>query len=374
MKRHSLLLVLAFVSFTALFTSCKKSQEEKEPEEKTNSNLSSKDPQALSAAVKVWHGERLQGNTPAPKGTALRLDASQSAPVTPAFSGRFAIIQPAVAQGDVAGYYLQFTNAKEHFKIDYSKPRGGRTRPGKASAPAFDLAPRQQRSQNGNADSAIVIALPANLQVPDTFCVSYCAYDGAGNVSNVITTCIVVNSLGADAAGTWLNGTWKNTANWDSSFQNRDTVIYNKWTAARYSWGYVCTFDSFANKYVLTYNYNGAAPLVNDSVYNLKSHVTFGTNGGFISEYHVRSKEVNIGASTCSLISFLPVFDDQYTTNGGWNYNSATGKMIAIFEFDDNGTPELEAWEYKVMKINNNHIVLLDDSDPYHPYHARFER
>ncbi|HVF96787.1 MAG TPA: hypothetical protein VM871_05680, partial [Flavisolibacter sp.] len=348
MKNRNLFLLSSLLTTLLLTSSCSKQNapEEQKPETQP---LSSKDPQAISAATKVWHGERIQGSAPVPKGSALQLDATASAPTTLAFSGRYAILQPAVAQGDVAGYYLQFSKAKEYFKIDYSKPRNGRiapgTRPDKPVVP-FARNLRQARTQNGNADSAIVIALPANLQVPDTFCVSYCAYDAQGNVSNVISTCIIVNNVGPDAAGTWLNGTWKNTANWDSSVQQRDTVIYNQWSADRYSWGYACRFDSFANKYVLDYNFSNSNALVNDSVYTVKSHVTFGSNGGFSSEYHVRFKSIDLASSTCSQFAFVQSPDERDTTTGAWNYNSATDKMVAVFEFDSNGLPQLEAYEY----------------------------
>jgi hypothetical protein len=369
MKTKSLRYVILFLCGSLLFASCKKS-DVKEPEQPV---LSSKDPQAISAAVKVWHGERIQGNAPAPKGSGLQLDASASAPVTHAFAGRYAIIQPSIEQGDVAGYYLQFNNSKEYFKIDYSKPRGGRVRPGTKPASPFNRDPRQSRAQNGNADSAIVIALPANLQVPDTFCISYCAYDLQGNISNVVTTCVIVNSLGADANGTWVNGIWKNTASWDTSLQYRDTIIFNKWSASAYNWGYVCYFDSTSGINQLTYNFQNTGAIVNDSTYYTKSHLTFGSNGGLKYNYQSKYKYLDFSVSTCSQHVFITQPDDIENYTGAWNYNSATGKMVLVFEFDDNGTPSLEAWEYKMIKVNNNNIVLMDDSYGY-PYYIRFEK
>lgn len=368
MKIRNLLHLLAFVCVIASFTSCKK-EDTKEPEDPV---LNSKNPQAISAAVKVWHGERLQGSAPAPKGTALALDASVTPPVTLAFKGRYAIINPAVTQGEIAGYYLQFNGAKEYFKIDYSKPRGGRTGNRQPSSP-FGIGNRQARMQNGNADSSIVIALPANLQVPDTFCVSFCAYDPAGNVSNVVTTCIVVNNLGTDAAGSFLHGEWKNTATWDSSVTNRDTIIYNKWMAEPYHSGYACHVDPGTGTSYLDYNYNGATPLVTDSTFYLKSHIQFATNGGMKYEYKSSYRHVDLSQSNCSKFVFHPVFDDHQNITGAWNYNAATGKMVLIFEFDDAGIPTLEAWEYNVIKVSNNNIILSENNFGY-PYHIRFEK
>ena len=44
--------------------------------------------------------------------------------------------------------------------------------------------------------------------------------------------------------------------------------------------------------------------------------------------------------------------------------------MILIFEFDYYGVPEPEAYEYDVIKVNDNHFILKDIDD----YYIRFER
>lgn len=370
MKIRNLLHLLAFLCFVVLFTSCKKEEAvAKEPETPV---LNSNDPQAISAAVKVWHGERVQGTAPAPKGSAVELDALSSEPFTIAFKGRYAIIEPSVAQGDIAGYYLQFDGAKEYFKIDYSKPRGGRLANRKPSSP-FGNGSRQSRTQNGNEDSAIVIALPANLQVPDTLCVSYCAYDPSGNVSNVINTCIIVNSLGTDAAGSFLHGTWKSTATWDSTVQHRDTIVYNTWLPAPYHFGYACQVDPGTGSSSLAYNLNGGTTLVTDSIFYAKSDLAFATNGGMLYQYQSKTKELDLAASNCSQYVFPAPAEQNETISGAWNYNAATGKMVLVFEFDDAGIPSLEAWEYRVIKVNNNNIILSEDIAGY-PYHVRFEK
>lgn len=367
MKTRTLLFLSLFA--TTLY-SCTKNEKTTEEQQQQTPLLSHKDPQAISAAAKVWHGERLQGSLPAPKGSSLVLDAANSFPVTRAFAGRYAIYQPSIERGNVVGYYVQFTGAKEYFKIDYSKPRGGRVQPGGKPSSPFRHDLRQSRVQGGNEDSAIVIALPANLQVPDTFCVSYCAYDDQGNVSNVLNTCIIVSSLATDAANAWINGAWRNTATWDTS--SRDTIIYNKWMPESYSWGYVCRFDSVANDSFLDYNYNGGQSLVKDSVYHSKSHLTMGSNGGMTYDYQYAYKYVDLSASSCSQFNFMTGSENQAMT-GAWSYNAATNKAVYVFEFNNNGIPSLEAWEYKVQKISSNNMVLYDDSHGY-PYFIRFEK
>ena len=370
MKAKHLAICLALF-MTAVMISCKKEDKPTDPEPV----LSSKDPKAISAAVKVWHGERKQGNAPAPAGTALQLDASASAPITYAFAGRFAIMQPEILQGDVEGYYLQVNGANEYFKIDYSKPRGARLRSGTKPSNPFRSDSRQQRTQNGNSDSAIVIALPANLQVPDTFCISYCAYDVQGNISNVVTTCIVVSSLGTDVTGSWVHGEWKHTASWDTNFVERDTVIYNQWRPYSHTYGYSCHYDSVSGSNILGFTNVPADIVVNDSMFTTKSHLVFGTNGGMAYEYKEKTKILDFSVSSCSQFTFHSVYETTDHFNGAWNYNPATGKMVLVFEFDDNGNAALEAWEYRVVKLSNSHMVLVDESyGPGYVFNIRFEK
>ena len=79
--------------------------------------------------------------------------------------------------------------------------------------------------------------------------------------------------------------------------------------------------------------------------------------------------------SSCSQYVFSPVEETVQHFIGAWNYNTATGKMVLIFEFDDAGNPTLEAWEYRVVKLNSNHMILVDESyGPTYVYNIRFEK
>src|SRR5689334_17275082 len=87
--------------------------------------LRTDDPKALSAALKVWHGVRTNGNAPAMSANPNRPVLSQQSNNQnfKAIAGRYAIIQPEVESGSVAGYNIQVNGAGQYFKVDYSKPR-----------------------------------------------------------------------------------------------------------------------------------------------------------------------------------------------------------------------------------------------------------
>jgi hypothetical protein len=49
--------------------------------------------------------------------------------------------------------------------------------------------------------------------------------------------------------------------------------------------------------------------------------------------------------------------------NGAWSYTAATGSMVVIFDFDDQGVSDPEAYEYKLTKISNNKMYWYDPID-----------
>lgn len=327
--------------------------------------ISSKDPQAISASIKVWHGVRTTGNPPAPRGNGLSLDPST--PIVQSFAGRYAIIEPQIASGDVKGYYLQVNGAKDYFNVDYSRPRiTGRVRPGARPSSPFGRISRTDSTGGGNADSSIVIALPANFQVPDTFCVSYWAYDTQGNISNVVNTCIVVNAVGTDANGNWLANTWRITSTGDTSATS-DTIIHNRYQA---------TYEYECLNGVLSWTApgSGGGPVVAaDSGMYSKLSISLALNGAMKHEFDYQTKEVQ-NHNSCTQITHVPGFSINQMFLGAWNYNSATGKMILVFEYNDgNGGNSFDAWEYQVQKINNNHFLLIDNSLGWYSW-ARFEK
>jgi hypothetical protein len=320
-RNPAYLTLILFTSLLVLY-SC-----QKEPKEKIDKVISSKDPAALSSSIKVWHGLRTQRNPPAEKGSALQLDNNFPGPLY-AIAGRYAIIQPEVISGDVAGYYLKINGASDYFKVDYTKPRNmGRKIQPKRTTSAFRLD-----SAGGNIDSAIVIVLPSSLHVPDTICMTYWAYDNSGNVSNAIDVCVIISSLGTDANGAWLNGTWKYTAQWDNSSQH-DTIIYNHWSAMG---GYYCD-----NGQLLWSGLPiaGQTFVVADSFFYRKADVTYGTNGGLKYEVDDSWKEIDYYNSSCSNFTFAPIENETETLTGAWSYNSTTHKLVIVFEFDDSGIP-----------------------------------
>ncbi|HEY0058623.1 MAG TPA: hypothetical protein VGB56_05775 [Flavisolibacter sp.] len=334
--------------------------------------VSANDPKALAASIKVWHGTRMQGTAPAPAGSDLELDPL-SMPTVKAFAGRYATIQPGVISGNVVGYYVSIAGSGQYFKVDYSKPRNisGRmtVADGKRENP---FSPNRVDSAGGNVDSALVIVLPPNINVPDTFCVTYCAYDALGNISQPVTTCITVNSLGGDANSDWLNGSWKITAQWEENGYY-DSIIYNKWLPIT-NYKYYCDYDSSNNIYKIVNYDNGTIPIADDSTFYRKLDYSFSANGAFSHSGDGDTKHRDWDDNNCQSPKFHPVETENETRFGGWNFDAATNRLTLIFELDQAGTSLIQAWEFDVVKINNGHFIVVDNSDPTERFSMRLEK
>jgi hypothetical protein len=334
-------LIFAFAVILSI-SSCKKDSKEEE------SNINTSDPNAVTAAVKVWHGSLVTGQPPAPSNNNnVQLDASVNDEVV-AIAGRYAIISPEIVTGNIAGYYLQINGAGSYFKIDFSKPRT--TNRVRTNSSHSRLALRLSGDSSNNADSAIVITIPDNIQ-PGEFCVTYCAYDAQGNVSNLVTTCVTVTSFGGDASVSYLEGNWKFTGSkdpddiWESINGNDTSYIDGYCVDGRP--GYYCdSLDCSSLRFI-------------DYIGTYNDVMTFGKTGALQYKSEGMEKNILIDSSSCSSLKYeSSPFSEEI--NGAWSYDGGTKKITLIFDFDEFGLPYPEVIELELIKVDNSKIYLKD--------------
>ena len=354
-----------FVVFVLLLASCQKEVNEKLPDPPIPT-VSSDDPLELSSALRIWHGTRVQGSMPSPNSSVPSLDETINLSVE-AFAGRYAIIKPTVLDGEIEGYYLTVNGSNQYFNVDFTKPRdiAGRKNNSKNSVSRL-LSP-----QGGNSDSSIVIVLPPNIQVPDTFCVTYSPYDANGNVGPAVTTCIYINSLGGDTQSEWLHNNWRITSFWlidNNQFLEHDTIIYNKWDVFFETNGYICEIDpNFGPLFRRINIASGLTPIVADTNYFRNLDFRFAENGA--SDYlHSYSSKYFIPIGVCTNRNF-DEYDETIFTTGAWNFNSTNNNLLLIYDFDDNGVPDPSVYEFTVTEKSENYFVASDGSVFY-----RFEK
>ncbi len=337
-----------------------------------------------TAKIKVWHGARIKGVAPNPTtGSSAPVIKAQTDTFIHGFAGRFAIIKPVVISGNVAGYYVTIKGAKDYFKVDYTKPliteKGvGKT---KANARQTGFGFRPNRVQGDSfVDSAIVLILPPNLHLPDTICVTYAAYDASGNVSDSVTSCVIVSKLGGDSSTAWLQGGWRLFSSYAKSIsgsitnESNDTIPYNKWVDPRYY-----SLEIGNNVYDTNYYRYAIAPGVcristvyptstivenigndGDSTYCSKKDYLFNINGGM--KYYDYFKELRIDSttSTCTELNYKTnIYNKEYIA--GWTLTG--NKLTMISEFNQDGFPSYDVFEATVKKISDSEIWLYYKED-----------
>jgi len=346
-RMKKLLLPLITVCAALLFGCKKDSSSTGDP-----TSVSSKDPVALFRSLKIWHGTRQAGTAPSPTGGINAPSVTPGEDVQ-ALNGQFAIIKPHVLNGSVAGYYVGIEGAGEYFNLDYSKPRN-------TGRPSGRM-PRNFLQRPMDADSSIVVVIPPNLQVPDTFCITYCPYDSLGNIGLPVTTCIYVSQLGGDASNSWMAGTWSVLSDVYDNGAYRATLIFNRWVEDESK--HYCYDDLQGNSYITSFFDSSNAWAytdlhLSDSIYRYAADISLGSNGGMAYIDSSLSKRLDGMNSTCAAPVTI-TSPETYHVNGGW---SATGNSLTlVYLFDEFGTEDYSATTYTVVRPDNNTMVLYID-------------
>ncbi|WP_298739526.1 hypothetical protein [uncultured Chitinophaga sp.] len=342
MKKIFLFLLTAGITLYA----CKK---DKDNQETPGVQIDPADAKALTAAVKVFHGTNITGAIPlTPVTEAPVLAASSNNQTIMAISGRYAVIIPEVASGEVSGYYVQITGADSYFKVDYSKPVSGRKKPRTSSG--------LSRITGSNADSAIVIVLPANIK-PGTFCLEYAAYDAENRLSNFIKACVTVIAAGTDESGTAILGSWR------LSREQRDGEWRDPYKADSSFNQYACSADTLAACSPNFTNCISVAQYINQVV---TSEVTFADNGRFESYFSEKYMYLSLARTPCNNPSYI-TNDENWTDAGGWSYNATTKKLTVVYDYDD-GEPNYDVLIIPVVELSSTKLVLENEPDERSEY------
>ena len=310
--------------------------------------VNTKDPQAMTAAIKVFYGTNTKGTLPAPTGTGAPVLKASNKTITTA-NGYYAVINPEITSGTVAGYYLQINGADSYFKIDYSKTRGARK--------AQTVSKHNEgifRELGDNSDSLIVIKLPENATL-DTFCITYVAYDSLNHVSDPISDCIAIIPVGGGTESAALVGTWSFTRSkygdedWTSDYYTPDTI---------YS-GIRCDNDTLA--------YCGGTSdcrtVISSHYWKTKLELVLAADGKLTNVYEDKSYRLDMHSS-CTDPTYLDV-SLSYNVYGVWSYNPTTKTLILILTGEDSANPEsYNVQSVQLSELSATKMVMYGANDP----------
>lgn len=328
MKRYVLLSLLA----VAGFLSCGKDDDKKD-------NVNVGNPDAVTAAAKVYYGTTVQGQLPAVTAGAPVVELYTGDDAAFALAGGFIVLEPSSTAGEaVKGYLVQINGAKSYFKIDYSQTRGARRAPGTGLF-----------KEQGASDSLIVVKLPEDITSGE-LCVNVAAYNDAGQIGNVVKHCITIIRT---ANETTLSGTWNRSRSYDKE--------KNKWSDR---------YDSSRAELMCSINKLGwlCEPGLNCTPVNVltdlkidSSYMTFNANGSFVYVEKRTLLNINLETSSCSAFKYNTSVVEEDPSNAFWAYDKASKRLILTDNTADDNGASFESYQLEID--GKKFVITFENGD-----------
>lgn len=242
------------------------------------------------------------------------------------------------------GVYLKFEGADDYFDIPIKSGLNKKENNGSPVIPVtFGENTIQLRSEDNNYFD---VALPQDLE--GEICFNYCVYDTNGLVSNVISQCVVLESIGGNlpfsSSSSWnlthkieVDGSQTNVKDFFITDFEADTLTscYDSTDFTQDTIYKIIQNEFQINSYVLKFNTDGTLTI------DLDFYSKFATNTFYCSD------EVE--------------FDEQEETlnqNGYWSYDETTETLVLVFSNDnDNSAAEMK------LQISGNEMLLTFEED-----------
>tara|TARA_B110000459_G_C16591801_1_gene486650 strand:- start:757 stop:1863 length:1107 start_codon:yes stop_codon:yes gene_type:complete len=251
-----------------------------------------------------------------------------------------------VSQGNVAGIYMKVPGADDYFDIPVQN--GSNKKDNDHSL--FDHATSTESLQfRSSSNEFLELELPDNLE--GEFCFNYCVYDSTGYVSNVVSQCVVIETIGGNLPF--------NTKTWEALY----FLYADENGQEKEEIGVVDYYrDTITNCYDTLTNANIDTELIIAEEYRMDNLIfTFNTDGTFeysAEGYEKNATNYNYGVCNDGPITYTEETDNEYLT-GWWSYDDATKLLVLIL--NDEGYRE--AVEMTVVTEGNQMMLIFGDED-----------
>lgn len=313
------------------------------PDERTFDQL---DANTITNDLTIEDATKIAGTPPAP---SIEIDA----PVLDDYNdgayhgvqGENIRVNLNVSQGEVAGIYMKVPGADEYFDIPVQS--GSSKKDNDHSL--FDHVTSTEALQfRSSSTDFLELELPDNLE--GEFCFNYCVYDSTGYVSNVVSQCVVIETIGGNLPF--------NTRTWEALYflyadedgQEKEEIGVIDY----YRDTITSCYDTISGTYIDT-------EVIIEEEYRLDNLIfTFNTDGTFeySSEGYEKNADYSYGNCNDGPITYTEDTDNEYVT-GWWSYDDATKLLVLIL--NDEGDPE--AVEMAVVTEGDQMMLTFGDEE-----------
>lgn len=366
MKKFYTLLMLSGL-FIVLF-SCKKDKEDETKEEEftfseedltpTPIVFEKLDGSKVSSVITIANSTRKSGNPPAPTSEIEAPKIDEYDDNTRVASGKNVVINPYVTNGDgsIAGFYIKISGSSDYF--DVKLPSSSSARKGFSNTTKkSNFSPLTRSSRIVSApENSFEIQIPSSITTGE-FCTSYCVYDTAGRISNIVEKCVQVQSFGG-AGSEFLIGKWNFEkvvfADFIDGKSEVKTIKLGESDNEEIEDEYLCE-DGSITKYTEEFT-------INSFWLNLTS------NGGMAYAIKSIERDLNYSLSSCQNPVF-ETYEDLENETGAWSYDQTTKNFTLLIEgkyySNEFGEYYDEPYfmDFKANKQNGNLILSFSDDD-----------
>ena len=315
------------------------------PEKRTFDVIDSK---TITDGLTIDGASKYLGTPPAPSTdiNAPSLYDFGSSKVVHATQGGKVNIDLKPENGEIAGIYMKVPGADEYFDIPV---KTSSYKKGNKQSRFSKIVAKNNFEFRSSDNEYFELELPENLS--GEFCFNYCVYDSAGLVSNVISQCVVIESIGGQLPF--------NHSSWEflHLFESEEGV-----TTKTYLGEAEIYHDTIIGCYNdVTYEYDSTYFEIIESTYTLDDlSITFNTDGTWSINERGTDKDVddNWDCQDGPVQYTTEKYDDSET--GYWKYDDQTKVLVLIF--GEEGDQSVE--EY-LLSVDGDNLMISYGDDEY---------
>lgn len=313
------------------------------PQEKTYAEL---DAQTVTDNLKISGSTKTTGAPPSPSTDPNAPSLYESGSVEPLYGVQSKNLEHYLgieSGSNIAGIYMKLPGANEYFTIPVQK--GSEDKSKATSIRSKKASKKSARPTRSSNNYYFEIELPSNLS--GEFCYNYCVFDSAGLVSNVVSQCVVIESLGGNLPFNTPN--WNMVAYGESYDEDGDEI---DWTGTGEK--YTIT-DSITSCYdTINNSYQNIFEVYTEEYIMLDGELTLNNDGTYNITIDDWSKTIENDSYYCQSNYDLVESTDTYEENGYWNYDENSETLTLI---------DQDNYLYRAKVIYENARLILNYED-----------
>ncbi len=249
--------------------------------------------------------------------------------------------------GEIAGIYMKVPGADEYFDIPV---KASSFKKGNNQSIFSKIVGNNNFEFRSSDNEYFELELQENLS--REFCFNYCVYDSAGLVSNVISQCVVIESIGGQLP--FNHSSWKVL----HFFESEEGVTTKT---------YLGEADEIFRDTIIgcynddTYEYDSTYFEIIESSYTLDyASITFNTDGTWSDNVRGSDKDVddNWDCQDGPVQYITEKYDESET--GYWNYDDQTKVLVLIY--GEEGNQYVDEF---ILSVDGDNLMISYGDDEY---------